>query len=202
VLRSVRQDATRLNQLLGEMLTLARGDAGQEMLLRESLDLSDLVQDVLIAMSPLAETREVSLRRGSTRTAIVEGDQTRLTQLLINLVDNGIKYTPSGGTVTVGIGDDPRAVVLTVSDTGVGIEAKDVPHVFERFYRVDAAHSHTEGGAGLGLPICQWIVQAHGGEISVASQPGQGTTFTVRLPRAVAETQAANPTHVPTAGRA
>jgi signal transduction histidine kinase len=113
---------------------------------------------------------------------MMEGDQARLTQLLVNLIDNGLKYTPAGGTVTVSVDHKDGWIELRVADTGVGIPSHHLPHVFERFYRVDTARARTEGGTGLGLSICEWIVHAHGGEITVSSQVRRGTTFTVRLP--------------------
>ena len=104
--------------------------------------------------------------------------------MLLNLLDNAIKYTPSGGRVTAGWSINGTQVELWVRDTGAGIAPEHLPHIFDRFYRVDKARSRAEGGAGLGLSICRWIAEAHGGSISVESAPGQGSTFTVRLPRA------------------
>ncbi len=188
VIASMREEAARLNQLLSDLLTLERADAGQETLACEPLALDALADDVVAAMTPLAQTRGVRLeRRGDRASVIVLGDQTRLTQLLVNLIDNGLKYTPAGGTVTVAVGREGEQAIVRVADTGVGIAAEHLPHLFERFYRVDKARSRAEGGAGLGLSICQWIARAHGGEITVASQPGQGTTFTVQLPLAAAQ---------------
>src|SRR5206468_12245876 len=115
----------------------------------------------------------------------VSGDQMRLTQLLVNLVDNAVRYTPSGGVVSVAVEREPQWAVLRVTDTGAGIAAEHLPHVFERFYRADPARARADGGAGLGLAIGQWIAQAHGGQISVASELGRGSAFTVRLPRLV-----------------
>jgi signal transduction histidine kinase len=110
------------------------------------------------------------------------GDPDRLKQLLLNLVDNAIKYTPKGGQVTLGLLRAEGWAVVTVTDTGIGIPTQDLPHIFERFYRVDKARSRTAGGSGLGLSIVQWIVQAHGGKIDVQSEPDKGTRFTVYLP--------------------
>jgi signal transduction histidine kinase len=105
-----------------------------------------------------------------------------LLQLLLNLLDNAVKYTPAGGQVTVGWNVDGRHVDLWVRDTGIGIASEHLPHVFDRFYRADKARSRAEGGAGLGLSICRWIAEAHGGSISVQSALGNGATFTVKLP--------------------
>jgi heavy metal sensor kinase len=181
-LTSISADTARMSQLLTDLLTLARADAGHEPLARERLDLSALADDVVSAMAPLAESKGVRLLSDAGRAVMVEADQTRVTQLLVNLVDNGLKYTPAGGTVTVSVAPGWDGPVLRVTDTGVGIDPEHLPHLFERFYRVDKARSRAEGGAGMGLAICQWIARAHGGDIEVESQPGRGTTFAVRIP--------------------
>ncbi len=171
-------------QLLGELLTLARADRGQELLAREPVGLADLVADTLAALEPLATDRQVALQAGALLPCVVTGDQTRLTQLLINLVDNALKYTPAGGRVTVGLARDADMALLSVADTGIGIPPEHLPRLFERFYRVDTARARTEGGAGLGLAIAEWIAQAHGGTIAVTSRSGGGAVFSVRLPLA------------------
>ena len=114
----------------------------------------------------------------------VWGDQTRLTQLVINLIDNALRYTPSGGKATVSVARVAASATLRVEDTGVGIDGEHLPHVFERFYRADPSRARGEGGAGLGLAISRWIAQAHGGDIAVESSLGQGSAFTVHLPLA------------------
>jgi heavy metal sensor kinase len=182
VLGSMRDDVHRMDQLLGELLTLARADAGELRLTREPLDLGDLVTDVVAAMEPLARGRGIDLRCGEVEPIDIEADQTRLTQLVVNLLDNGMKYTPSGGSVTVSLGRRDGHATLRVADTGVGIAKKHLPHLFDRFYRVDEARSRAEGGAGLGLAISRWIAQIHGGSIGVQSEVGRGTTITVDLP--------------------
>ena len=183
-LTSIRSDAARMAQLLGSLLTLARADAGHEGLTREPLALDVLADDVVVSMTPLADSRGVHLehRPGILEPIMVTGDQTRLTELAVNLIDNGLKYTPQGGTVTVTVGREDDQAILGVADTGVGIAQDHLPHLFERFYRVDNARARVDGGAGLGLAIAHWIAQSHGGSIVVASEPGKGTTLTVRLP--------------------
>ncbi|MHB8618944.1 MAG: sensor histidine kinase [Chloroflexota bacterium] len=181
-LTNIRQDAARMEHLLSELLVLARADAGHEQITREPLHLADLLDDVISTMLPLACSRGVSLRAGDVAAVTAEGDQTRLTQLLVNLIDNGLKYTSAGGSVTVSIGREGDWAAIRVADTGVGIAPEHLPRLFERFYRADKARSRAEGGDGLGLAISQWIAQAHGGRISVESEPRQGSIFTLRLP--------------------
>ena len=112
-------------------------------------------------------------------------DRQRIREMLLNLVTNAIKYTPTGGTIDVSLAEQDTGVSLTVRDTGIGIAAGDLPHIFERFWRADPARSRTgdRPGTGLGLAITQWIAEAHGGSITVQSRPGRGTVFTVLLPR-------------------
>ena len=184
LLRSLREDAGRMTQLVSELLTLARADAGQQILSTEELDLSELARTVGQAMQPLAVQRGIQLTTHGEPRVMVLGDQTRLSQLLINLVDNALRYTPTGGTVTVTVTASSSWAQLQVDDTGVGIAAEHLAHLFERFYRADPARTRTDGGSGLGLAIARWIAEAHGGQIGVQSELGRGTTFTVRIPQA------------------
>jgi heavy metal sensor kinase len=182
LLRSLREDAQRMTQLVGELLTLARADAGQQLLTREQLELGELVQSVVQSMQPLATERGVQLSEQVQPHVTVSGDQMRLTQLLINLVDNALRHTPADGRVAIEVAQQAGRAQLRVVDTGAGISAEHLPHVFERFYRADPSRARVDGGSGLGLAIGRWIVQAHGGHIAVESEVGQGSTFTVDLP--------------------
>jgi signal transduction histidine kinase len=124
----------------------------------------------------------------------VTGDALKLTELFSNLLDNAVKYSDAGGTVRVETRREPPFAVVAVHDTGVGIPPEDLPRIFERFYRTDSSRSRDSGGTGLGLSLCRWIADAHGGRIEVASTPGEGTTFTVHLPlHADGESSAAPP---------
>ena len=181
-LERIREDAASMSQLVQELLMLTRADAGQEALQLEVLSLEGLAADVVASLAPLAEQRGVRLELLPAGSVMVRADQTRLTQLLVNLVDNGLRYTPPGGTVTVSAVSKPSWAVLRVTDTGIGIAPAHLPHIFERFYRADSARARADGGTGLGLAISRWIVEAHGGQVVVDSRPGAGTTFTVRLP--------------------
>jgi len=177
-LNAIQAASDRMTRMVGDLLLLAQADAGQA-IRRERVELDTLMLEVYRQMRPMLEGIELSI--GEEDQATVMGDTDRLKQLLLNLVDNARKYTPQGGKVTLGLRRAEGWAVLTVTDTGMGIPTQDLPHIFERFYRVDKARSRAAGGAGLGLSIVQWIVQAHGGKISVQSEPGHGTTFTVRL---------------------
>ena len=182
VLQSLRDDAARMSQLVSELLTLARADAGQQLLIREELNLSELARSVVQTMQPLAAQRSIQLTDRLEPDVRVSGDQMRLTQLVINLIDNAIRYTPLDGSVTVSVSRDGEFAAVSVKDTGIGIDPEHLPHLFERFYRVDPSRARADGGTGLGLAIGQWIARAHGGDISVESTRGQGSVFTVRLP--------------------
>ena len=180
-LSSMREDVAELSRLVSELLMLARAEAGQEPLAREQVDLAQVTSGVLISMEPLATSRQIQLRAAHGEKASLQGDETRLMQLVINLVDNAIKYTPPGGSVTVATWQEPGWAILEVKDTGPGIRAEHRQRIFERFYRADSARARG-GGAGLGLAISRWIAQAHGGDIQVSCGASGGTTFNVRLP--------------------
>jgi signal transduction histidine kinase len=133
-------------------------------------------------MALLADEKGIRLRAHGTTGFYVEGDKTRLQQVIVNLIDNAIKYTQEGGKVEVSVSREETMAVLEVSDNGPGIPADCLPHVFDRFYRADKARSRASGGAGLGLSIVKAICAAHAAEVKVSSQPGQGTCFRVELP--------------------
>ncbi|MFO0953441.1 MAG: HAMP domain-containing sensor histidine kinase [Isosphaeraceae bacterium] len=149
---------------------------------RGPVDLGAVVAECAGMLAPLAAARGVRVRVDAS-PAELDGDSDRLAQVVTNLLTNALTYNRPRGEVRVSTtvaGDD---ALLTVADTGVGIPAEDLPFVFDRFYRVDRARSRESGGSGLGLAICKSVVAAHGGSIAVESEPGRGTTFTVRLPR-------------------
>lgn len=180
-LETIRDQAERMGNLIAKLLILARSDDGREQLELESLNLSDLVEGVAAEFQGPAAAKGLRLTTEIAQQQAVRGDQTRLTQLLANLVDNAIKYTPAG-EVIISLERAGKWALLKVRDTGVGIPAEHLPHIFERFYRIDEARSSSEGGVGLGLSICEWIVRAHGGRIRVESAAGRGSTFKVWLP--------------------
>lgn len=182
LLGNVLEELGRMSRLTDQLLTLSRRDAGVEQLAPVPVDLHSLVSGVVDALAPLADARGVRLRLDTEGPVPVLGDEGRLRQVFINLLDNALKYTPEHGTVTVRVGRRGTDGTVIVADTGIGIPPEHLPHVFARFYRVDRARSRAEGGTGLGLSIARSIVAAHGGSIDLESKPGTGTTCTVTLP--------------------
>lgn len=181
------EEVNRMTELVDSLLTLARADEGRAPLAVEDLDLRELVAEASETAGILGEPGSVSVTTQIPDTPMFASvDRRRIRELLLNLVTNAIKYTPAGGRVQLELRADPAGSAIVVRDTGIGIAAGDLPHVFERFWRADIARSRTgdRAGAGLGLAITKWIAEAHGGSIGVTSRPGRGTTFTVILPPA------------------
>ncbi len=184
ILSGVNEEVDRLIRLVGSLLTLARADAGEIPIAWESVNLGDLVTSAVNQVRPAATRKEITIGLEERADATLQADEDLLLQLLLNLLDNALKHTPSGGQVTVGWDTDADAVRFWVGDTGIGIATEHLDRIFDRFYRVDKGRSRAEGGVGLGLSISRWIAEAHGGSISVDSSPGRGATFTVVLPHA------------------
>jgi heavy metal sensor kinase len=186
LLANLDDEVRRMSVLVSELLALARADAHELHLDLEDLILSDLARDVVEQLEEWAASRNIALRTIMETDVVpwVRGDAARLLQLLLNLTDNAINYTPPGGQVTLAVGCIVDRAYVAVSDTGIGIQPEHLPHLFERFYRVDKARSRAQGGTGLGLAIADTIARAHGGEITVISEPGCGSTFTLWLPLA------------------
>jgi heavy metal sensor kinase len=182
LLGSILEECERLTKLTDQLLTLSREDAGVAKANREPVDLSSLVRDVADTLSPLAEAGQIRLEVRAEHPAIVRGDAARLRRVFVNLLDNALKYTPHGGAVNVELSVASGCATVDVRDTGAGIPPEHLPHVFERFYRVDKARAREQGGTGLGLSIARSIVTAHGGRIELASTPRAGTVCTVTLP--------------------
>jgi heavy metal sensor kinase len=177
-LRQIDEATAYMAKLVAYLLTLARADAGQLTLAREPLDLTELLEHVAGQVGD-AWGRAIPVHAAGP--APVVGDTLRLTELFLNLLENAAKYTPSEGRVEVHVRQKQGSVEVVVRDTGIGIPAEHLPHVFDRFYRVDKARAREAGGTGLGLAISRWIAEAHGGSIRAESAPGQGTTMTVTL---------------------
>jgi heavy metal sensor kinase len=181
-LGSALEETERLSRIVESLMMIARLDAGEAKVERAPFDLAELTSSTTEQMRLLAEDKNVALRCEAKRQVRIEGDRSRLKQVIVNLVDNAIKYTPDGGHVGVKVYASNGCGALEVTDNGVGIPAEALPHIFERFYRVDKARSRQMGGAGLGLSIIKAIVTAHGGQVKVESVEGEGSRFLVELP--------------------
>jgi signal transduction histidine kinase len=161
-----------------------QADEGHIPFEHEPVYLDQLAIGVAETMQPLAQERRIRLQVRACTPTLIIGDEARLMQLMMNLLDNALNYTSAGGKVIVSVAQISTNIFLQVSDTGVGIAPEHVEHIFERFYRTDTARSRAIGGSGLGLAIVKWVVREHHGTIRVDSQPGRGTTFTITLPAA------------------
>jgi signal transduction histidine kinase len=182
VLASILEEIERLTKLADNLLLLSREDTQAIQLSRGPVRLDELVRGVIEHVAVLAEAASVKLQIGQLPAATIEADVDCLRQVFFNLLDNAVKYTHPGGSVTVrGYTTDSEATV-EVSDAGIGIPAESLPRVFDRFYRVDKSRSRQMGGTGLGLSICKALVERHGGRIEVESVEGKGSTFRVVLP--------------------
>jgi len=179
---SALEETHRMSRIVESLLTISRLDAGEVKMDKSHLDLGELAASTAGEMKLLAEEKAIGLRIEAETGVHVVGDRVRLQQVIVNLIDNAIKYTPAGGMIEVRVGREAESAVLEVSDNGLGIPAHALPHVFERFYRADKARSRASGGAGLGLSIVKAICAAHNGEIKVSSQEGRGSSFRVELP--------------------
>ena len=197
-LEMIQRQTRHLSCLAEDLLWLSRLEANQLSLQLQTCCLNDLVRDLEEELAPLAiesaltdphnKSIDLRLEISTDRSLYVIGDCDRLYRAISNLITNAIQYTPAGGVVTIGLAYADRQAIITISDNGIGIAAADLPHIFDRFYRVQSDRSRATGGTGLGLAITSAIVRAHQGSIKVDSQiasssiANQGTTFTVRLP--------------------
>lgn len=183
-LEAITSEVDRMTRMVQDLLLLAQAESGKLPMAREIIELDTLLLEVYKQGKVLAQDR-LEIRLGREDQARVVGDRDRLKQMLLNVVGNAIAYTPAGGQVTLGLTCVSGHARLTVSDTGPGIPQEELPHIFERFYRIDKSRRRLEGGgAGLGLSIAYWIARSHQGRIEVASEVGKGTTFSVWLPLA------------------
>jgi heavy metal sensor kinase len=178
----VSQEVTYMSEIIGKLLLLARNDAGSEPLNFQEVNVKELFTELSSDVEALAQEKGVAFNLGPMDNLTVQGDRFRLRQLFLNILDNAIRYTPSGGTVSSLLVRKNGSALVSISDTGMGIPAEDLPFIFDRFYRVDKARSRTDGGMGLGLAIASSIAKLHGGGIEVESQVGKGSTFQITLP--------------------
>lgn len=181
-LELISQEASHMISVVSKLLGLAEVDAGRESLNFEEVSLKELLTELASDIRVLCEDKSICFQLQAPDAIIVKGDRVKLRQLFLNLLDNAIRHTPQGGSIFVSLNKQGDSAYVSVRDTGVGISEEHLPHIFERFYRVDKSRSRSEGGAGLGLSICQRIAELHGGKIEVESKVGEGSTFTVLLP--------------------
>ncbi len=177
---AIQIEIERMTRLVGDLLLLARADSGGLPLERKPVELDNTLFEIYRHVQVVNPPVDVNLVEIDQATVL--GDADKIKQLFINLVENAIKYTPSGGNVRLSLSKKSGWAQFEVADSGMGIPPENLPHIFDRFYRVDKARTRAQGGSGLGLSIAKWIATAHGGAIQVKSEPGEGTTFTVTLP--------------------
>jgi two-component system, OmpR family, phosphate regulon sensor histidine kinase PhoR len=186
-LQIIQNHADRLSNLVRDLLTLSELESGEVSMQVKKVQLEGAVKHALMLVEQRGEEKGITMECvGITGDTCVAADRMRLEQVLINLLDNAVKYSVEGGKVTVRAAGEGAMVRISVHDSGIGIPQKDLPRLFERFYRVDEARSRDAGGTGLGLSIVKHIVQAHGGSISVGSTTGVGSVFSFTLPKAAA----------------
>jgi heavy metal sensor kinase len=175
------EECDRLLDMINTMLMISKAEAGVNHLTREEIDLAGVVQEACRLFEPTAEDKGIRLSFDVKGRSHFVGDNRMIQRMLSNLLDNAIKYTLSGGSVSISIAENDAQVVVSIEDTGIGISPRDLPHIFERFYRCD--ESRSQAGIGLGLSLARAIARAHGGDITATSTPNQGSTFTVTLPK-------------------
>jgi heavy metal sensor kinase len=181
-LASQLEELDKLKRLIDHILTLARAEAGEIPLATEPVDLAALASSIADQLEPVAQARGIQLSCDAPDRTIVRGDERWLERMVLNLLDNAIKFTSEGGQVSLQVRREDHEAVLIFSDDGRGIDAASLPHVFERFFRADPSRSSAVAGAGVGLSLVKWIAERHGGGVAAASAAGAGATFTVRLP--------------------
>ncbi len=183
----VLDESRRLSRLVDDLLNLARADAGYVHLQLRDFYFNDLLAECCRSVQALAAAKNISLHQRCSGDLPFRGDEELLRRLVVNLLDNGIRYTPPGGRVTITLENGGPEVRIRVADTGIGIPSEAAPYIFDRFYRADPARSRAAGGFGLGLAIVKWIAESHHGEVRLSSEPEHGSEFTVTLPCATLE---------------
>jgi two-component system sensor histidine kinase BaeS len=181
-LEAMHAEGRRLDALIEDVEALAEAERPGVLTQQRPVDMAAVARERVAGHAAAFAEADLELRAELADGAVVDGDPARLAQILDNLLTNALRYTDPGGTVTVAVHGDRDGVTVSVTDTGIGIAAEDLPHVFERFWRADRSRSRATGGSGVGLAVVQRLVAAHGGRIDVRSEPGQGTSFHIRLP--------------------
>jgi signal transduction histidine kinase len=179
----IYDETKRLNRLVEDLRTLSLSDAGELHLNRDKVSPRDLLEHAAAARKTEAKAKNITLQiESSMELPAVDVDPDRMTQVMVNLLDNALRYTPAGGSISLSARQNQEAVQIEVKDTGPGIPPEDLSHLFERFYRGDKSRQREEGGTGLGLAIAKSLVESQNGQIRVESQPGEGATFLIELP--------------------
>jgi signal transduction histidine kinase len=194
ILRTAAAETGHMGTLIGNLLALARPQSDRAVLALEPLDVREVAREAADGVRPLAERKGQTLQVALEGVLPTEGDRLKLRQALTNLLDNAVTYTPEGGTIRLTARCKRGRAVIAVCDTGPGIAAQHLPHLFEPFYRADAARGGSNGHVGLGLALADWIVRAHSGRLSVESRVGVGTVFTLSLPLRARPTPCRQPT--------
>jgi len=181
-LRIIHDETKRLEGLVDDLFVLAQADAGMLKVVKQPIQLENVILPVLERMRKKAEDKQIVLSTAISPLPTIEADVGRLEQVLVNLIDNAIRYTPPKGSIEVGLKEAHNTAEITVSDTGIGIPKNELPHIWDRLYRVEKSRSRTSGGTGLGLSIVKQIVEAHDGTVHADSVENVGTTISVRIP--------------------
>jgi two-component system OmpR family sensor kinase len=185
---AIASEASRMHRLVNDLLLLARADYGGLTIDMYTVELDTLVMEVFEQSRMLAKAKDISVSLVHLEPLQISGNSDRLKQTLLNLVDNAIKFTDENGKLTIGLMRRGDKAAIEVTDTGIGMSAEEIEHIFDRFYQSDPARTYNGTGFGLGLSIAEWIIKTHGGRIEVESEVGKGTTFRVNLPLAEADT--------------
>ena len=181
-LKNIEAESKRMSNLVANLLLLSRADADEEIISIEDLNLSSLLVDVISPYDTIVEQKGICMNMFIKEDVVIKGDQDRMRQLIVILLDNAIKYTDSGGEIDISLSCDKNKVYLEISDTGIGIEQEEIKNIFNRYYRGKKSRLSNPDGSGLGLAIAKLITKEHGGTILVKSQVGEGSVFTVSLP--------------------
>lgn len=181
-LETIQNQAGKMSALISQLLTLARADRGQDKMLKETLNLSNLAEMVILQLEETAQEKNITIHSDITADLTIQGDETMLMRLLLNLMENGIKYGRTNGNLWIELKQHDDKIYGSIRDDGIGISSEHLPKIWDRFYQVDPSRSSTQGGVGLGLSMVKYMVQAHGGSITATSEPGIGTTFLFQLP--------------------
>lgn len=179
----IRRNAERMQRLIDDIQELTSIESGRAVLEPGKCDLNPLVDEIFLTLKARLEDKGISAKNSIPKGFSVHADPVRLEQMLLNLIENGIKFNKKGGSLSVVAKESAESVFISVADTGEGISSEHLTRIFERFYRTDRARSGDIGGTGLGLAICKHLARLHGGEISVTSSFGKGSTFTIELPK-------------------